>query len=165
MCKSCILCYESVKLFFFLLQAESKKIFQCNKASEYWITKSALEATVAINSERHESYQKWSYKERIEIGRYAAIYGCRDSERKIYSKEKPLNESSAHRFAKSDKEKISKPLKGCHAVIVKSLSHYGLVDGVFLRERFRSDSSMIFTCSSEKRCANVFCHCHLDSSS
>lgn len=77
-----------------------------------------MEATVAINSKRHKPYQKWSYKERIEIGRYAAIYRSRDSERKNHAKGKPFNESSTHRFAKSDKENISQPWKGGRDVIV-----------------------------------------------
>ena len=65
--------------------------------------------TVATNSKRHKSYQKWLHKECFEIGRSAAIYGFRAAERKYHTKEKPLNESSAHRFAKSHKEEISKP--------------------------------------------------------
>ena len=55
-----------------------------------------MEATSKIPSKR-KSYQKWSDKERYDIG----------AAKKFGTKEKPLNESSARRFAKLYQEQLA----------------------------------------------------------
>ena len=69
------------------------------------------EASNNITSTRPKNYRKWSEKERYEIERYTAIHGSRAAERKFHTKEKPLSESNARRFAKLYKEEILKAQK------------------------------------------------------
>ena len=65
-----------------------------------------MEATSKIPSKR-KSYQKWSDKERYDIGKYASLHGPVPAAKKFGTKEKPLNESSACRFAKLYQEELA----------------------------------------------------------
>ena len=65
-----------------------------------------MEATSKIPSKR-KSYQKWSDKERYDIGKYASLHGPVPAAKKFGTKEKPLNESSARRFAKLYQEELA----------------------------------------------------------
>ena len=69
------------------------------------------EASASTTSNRSKKYVRWSDKERFEIGKYAAVHGSRAAERKYHTKNKPLNETSARRFAKAYKEEIKKARK------------------------------------------------------
>jgi len=70
------------------------------------------EASTSTTSKRSNKYVRWSDKERFEIGKYASIHGSRAAERKYHTQNKPLNESSARRFAKAYKEEIRNARKG-----------------------------------------------------
>ena len=69
-----------------------------------------VEATSKIPSKR-KSYQKWSDKERYDIGKYASLHGPVPAAKKFGTKEKPLNESSARRFAKLYQEELARAKK------------------------------------------------------
>ena len=58
-----------------------------------------MEATSTTSAKR-KNYRKWSDKERYDIGKYATLHGAVPAAKKFGTKEKPLNESSARRFAK-----------------------------------------------------------------
>ena len=64
-----------------------------------------------ITSNSPKTYRKWSEKECYEIEKYATIHRSRAAERKFHTKEKPLSESNAQKFAKLYKEEISKAQK------------------------------------------------------
>ena len=65
-----------------------------------------VEATSKIPSKR-KSYQKWSDKERYDIGKYASLHGPVPAAKKFGTKKKTLNESSTRRFAKLYQEELA----------------------------------------------------------
>ena len=70
---------------------------------------------------KKNSYQKWTDKQRFQIGKYAAESGPKAAARKFTTKQNPLNESTVRRFcnlykreleqASKEKREIKSPLK------------------------------------------------------
>ena len=69
-----------------------------------------MKATDTISTKR-KNYQRWSDKERFQIGKYAALNGPVTAAKKFGTKDKPLNESSARRFANSYREELARAKK------------------------------------------------------
>jgi len=65
----------------------------------------------STNSKKRKSYNRWSEKDRFQIGKYAAVHGASAAAKKFATKDKPLNESSARRFSALYKEEIKKAKK------------------------------------------------------
>ena len=70
-----------------------------------------MEASKSITSHKKKSYQKWTEKERYEIGKYGSIHGHANAVRKFETKQKPLNESTVRRFAKLYQGEIEEATK------------------------------------------------------
>ena len=82
---------------------------------------SLSEAVANSSGSKRNSYQKWTDKQRSQIGKYAAENGPADAARKFTTKQNPLNESTVRRFfnlykkeleqASKEKREIKNPLK------------------------------------------------------
>ena len=71
-------------------------------------SKKHLLPPLLIDPEKHVT---WSDKDRFEIGKCAAVHGSWAAKRMYHTKNKPLNKTSARRFAKAYKEEIRKARK------------------------------------------------------
>ena len=65
----------------------------------------------STNSKKRKSSCRWSDKDRFQIGKYATLHGASAAAKKIATKDKALNESSAGRFSALYKEEIKKAKK------------------------------------------------------
>ena len=72
---------------------------------------SVSEAVINSSGSKRNSYQKWTDKQRFQIGKYAAENGPAAAARKFRTQQNPLNESNVQRFCnlyKRDLEQASK---------------------------------------------------------
>ena len=68
-------------------------------------------ANSAATSKKRKSYNRWSDKDRFNIGKYAAVYGATAAAKKFATEDRPLNESSTRRFSALYKEELKKSKK------------------------------------------------------
>ena len=66
------------------------------------------EAVANLSGSKINFYQKWTEKQRFQIGKYAAENGPAAVARKLTTKQNPLNESTVRRFCKMELEQASK---------------------------------------------------------
>ena len=67
-----------------------------------------VQARSEATTKKKTSYNRWSDKDRFQIGKYASIHGSSAAAKKFSPKEKPLNESSARQFSALYKEELEK---------------------------------------------------------
>jgi len=78
-----------------------------------------MEATEKPESSGKKSYNRWSEKERFDIGKYAAIHGGSAAAAKFQTKDKPLNESTARRFGNLYKKELKESTRENRGMVSK----------------------------------------------
>ena len=72
---------------------------------------SVIKAVTNSSFSKRNSYQKWTDKQRFQIGKYAAENGPAAPSRKFTTKQKPLNESTVRRFCSLYKRELEQTSK------------------------------------------------------
>ena len=72
---------------------------------------SVSEAVTNSSGSKRNPYQKWSDKQRFQIGKYAAENGPIAATRKFTTKQNPLNESTVRRFRNLYKRELEQASK------------------------------------------------------
>ena len=72
---------------------------------------SVIEPVANLSGLKINSYQKWTDKQRFQIGKYAAENGPTAAARKFTTKQNPLIENTARRFCNLYKRELEQPSK------------------------------------------------------
>ncbi|XP_057298835.1 uncharacterized protein LOC130629595 [Hydractinia symbiolongicarpus] len=77
------------------------------------------DATENVKSSGKKSYNRWSEKERFDIGKYVAIHGGAAAITKFQTKDRPLSESTARRFGNLYKKELKDSTREKRSVVTK----------------------------------------------
>ena len=96
--------------FFIDFTAETSVSSTSNFQTESGLTEldyqSFIEEISRPKSMKRKPYQRWSNKERFQIGEYASLHGSSTAAKYFGTKEKPLSETTARRFSRLYKKEL-----------------------------------------------------------